>query len=174
MNKYKKALIIVDVQPAFLKENSTFIVPAIVDLINTVPYDLYIESLFHAEKDSIWNKQTDWICPKDENFYTVPEIINLIKDKDYIKVEKETKSVFKGNPNILSILKEKGIEEIHIVGCDIDDCVLATAYESFDLGFFTYVIEECAASSSKHKEIRDNALFILKRVGILKKVDEIK
>ncbi len=173
-NIKKKALIIVDVQPAFVKENSSFVIPAIVELIKNVPYDLYIESLFHAEKNSLWNKQTDWVCPKDENFYTVPEITELLKDKNYVKVEKETKSVFKGNPNILSILKEKGIEEIHIVGCDTDDCVLATAYESFDLGFFTYVIEECTASSSKHKEVRDCALRILKRVGILKKVDQIK
>lgn len=170
----KKALIIVDVQPAFIKENSDFVAPAIVDLIKTVPYDLYIESLFHAEKDSIWNKQTDWVCPKDDTFYTVPEIIEVLKDKNCIKVEKETKSVFKGNPNILSILKENGIEEIHIVGCDIDCCVLATAYESFDFGFFTYVIEECTASSSKHKEIRDNTMSVLRRARILKKIDEIK
>lgn len=169
----KKALIIVDVQPAFVKENSSFVIPTIVELIKTVPYDLYIESLFHAEKDSIWDKQTDWMCQKDENFYTVPEITELLKDKNCIKVEKETKSVFKGNPNILSILKEKGIEEIHIVGCDIDCCVLATAYESFDLGFFTYVIEECTASSSKHKEVRDCALRVLKRARILKKIDQI-
>jgi len=66
-------------------------------------------------------------------------------------VHKETKSVFKGDTDVLKILREHGITEIHIVGLDTNDCVMATAYESFDYGFLTYVIEGCCQSSSSDK-----------------------
>jgi nicotinamidase-related amidase len=76
-------------------------------------------------------------------------------------VDKETKSVFKGDKNVASILREKNITEVHIVGLDTNDCVLATAYESFDLGFVTYVIEECCQSSLS-EELHKYAIEILR------------
>ena len=72
-----------------------------------------------------------------------------------MRVEKATKSIFKGNQDVHAVLRKTGIEEIHLVGIDTYDCVLASAYESFDLGFFTYVIEECcqvASSEDRHQD----------------------
>lgn len=62
-------------------------------------------------------------------------------------------------------LHSAGIEEVHIVGLDANDCVLATAYEAFDLGYFTYVIEECTESSSS-EEIRDAGFKLLRHVNL--------
>lgn len=158
-----KALIIVDVQPAFVTEQNSPVIRRITDHIRRTPYDLYIESIFFAERESLWDKQTDWCCPKDAAFRSVSEILDALKGKNYVHVEKETKSVFKGSPSILPILKANNIEEIHIVGYDTNDCVLATAYESFDYGFFTYVIEECSGSSGS-MNLHHQALKLLRWV----------
>jgi nicotinamidase-related amidase len=160
-----KALIIVDVQKYFLNDRNKYIIENIKSLIEKGSYDLFIEAIFYSEKDSLWDKQTNWFLPKNSNFYTVNEILDLIKDKDCIHVEKETKSVFKGNDNLLQELKKKNVQEVHIVGLDANDCVLATAYEAFDLGFYTYVIEECTDSSYSQK-MRDAGFEVLQHVNM--------
>jgi len=150
----KKALIIVDVQKAFVSPRNMHVVKNIEKLLKSTAYDLYVATIFHAEKGSIWDKQQKWTRPKSKDTITLPEIRKQLEGKNVIFIEKETKSVFKGKPDITNYLKRKRIEEIHVVGYQTDDCVLATAYESFDLGFLTYVVENCCQSSSGklHKE----------------------
>ena len=75
-------------------------------------------------------------------------------------------------------MKEGNIEEIHIVGTETNDCVLASAYESFDLGFFTYVIEECCQSGTAD-EFHKKGLDILRKQCItnnscIEKIDFIE
>ncbi len=161
----KKALIIVDVQPAFITRRNGYVVRNIVALIKKEPYDLYVESIFHAERGSIWDKQTGWICPKDKNFHTDARIIKALKGKRTVHAEKETKSVFKGDKDVAQLLKKHNIGEVHIVGYDTNDCVLATAFEAFDLGFFTYAIEGCVESSST-STLHKNALAILRHLSL--------
>ena len=163
----KKALILVDVQPDFVYKRKTNTVRNIQDLLKSVKYEAYVECIFHAEKGSLWDKETGWTLPKNKKFHTVGDILKLLPE-DTIHIEKTTKSAFKGNKNIEIFLKKKGIKEVHIVGFDTNDCVLATAYESFDLGFFTYVIEECVQSSSSNK-INEHALNLLRHVNLTNK-----
>src|ERR1700722_12396449 len=131
-SKETKVLIIVDVQPGFLNKGNEYIIKNIQSLIKKVPYYFYIESVFHAEKGSLWDLQTNWILPKDENFKTVDEVVDALSGKEYLHIEKQTKSVFKGSPNLHKELQKRKIKEGHIVGLDVNDCVLATAYEAFD------------------------------------------
>lgn len=163
--KLKKALIIVDVQPAFITKRNEYVVENIMSLLRKTPYDLYVESIFHAERGSLWDTQTGWICPKDKNFHTDARILRVLKGKRVVHVEKETKSVFKGSKDLKKFLRDRGIKEVHIVGYDTNDCVLATAYEAFDLGFFTYVIEGCVESSST-KALHKNALTLLRHLSL--------
>jgi nicotinamidase-related amidase len=144
----RKTLIIVDVQESFLDDRSRYIVPNILELLATTRYDRYVVATFHAEAGSLWEKQQDWTCPPGEGTKTVPEILSALAQFSPLVVEKETRSVFKGIPGIVGSLRESGIEEIHIVGTQTNDCILATAFESFDLGFLTYVIEECCEAES--------------------------
>jgi nicotinamidase-related amidase len=143
----KRALILVDLQSGFVKNQKNNIVENITTLLKQEKYDLFIEATFHAEKGSLWDKQTHWTFPYEP---TIPEISNLLKGKRVIKVKKETRSTFKGNKDIGNLLKNNRIKEIHIVGFDTNDCVFTTAQESFDNGFYTYVIEECTGSSGGH------------------------
>lgn len=149
----KKALIVIDVQPAFIKPHNKYIIKRIVSLIEKVPYGLYVEAVFHAEKASLWEKQQDWICPEDNETHTIDEIAYALQTHNPVKISKETRSVFKGNQNINKILRDNGIEELHLVGTETNDCVFATALEAFDLGYPVYVIEECCESAreDRHK-----------------------
>ncbi len=157
----KRALIIVDVQPAFITPWNKNIVGKIKNLLETKKYDLHITSVFHAEKGSIWYKQQKWVCPKDKNTAILEEIKKELNGKNVIEVIKTTKSVFKGKPNIIPYLKKYNIKEIHIVGYDTNDCIVATAFESFDRGFLTYVLENYCQSSSSNKLHKD-ALSLLR------------
>ena len=166
-SKRRKALIIVDVQPAFLNKRNRYIVKNIQKLLKEEKYDAYIESVFHAEKGCIWDKQTGWILPKGKYTHTIPKIIKLLP-KQAIHIQKESKSVFRRHRKLVEILRRKKIKEIHIVGLDTNDCVLATAYDSFDLGFFTYVIEDCVQSSWSEK-VHKEALDLLRHNNLTNK-----
>ena len=160
-SKRKKALIIVDVQPGFLNERTSFIVDKIIKLIKTVPYDLYVDTVFHAEKDSLWQAQQQWILPKDDATHTNQSIAEILRPLNLISFEKTTKSIFKDKSLLEKALKENDIKEVHLVGLDTNDCILASAYEAFDLGFLTYVIEECCQSSSSDR-LHSHALELLR------------
>jgi len=157
-SNHKRALVLVDLQDGFVKKQKDRIVKNLKILLEQESYDVFIEATFHAEKGSLWDKQTHWTFPYEP---TLPEISELLKDKSVVKVKKETRSAFKGNKNILALLKRNRIQEVHIVGFDTNDCVFATAQESFDNGFYTYVIEECTGSS-------DGYLLHIKTISILR------
>ena len=163
MENHKKALILVDIQPGFITEENKWLLPSIETLLKTQNYDSYVEAIFSAPQGSLWDKQMNWTLPKQD---TVSEIKVLIPTENYLFVEKETKSVFKGDQDVVAFLKNQNIEEVHIVGLDTNDCIIATAYEAFDLGFFTYVLENCTASSQSSK-LRESAISILKEQDML-------
>lgn len=146
----KKALVVIDVQPAFIKPHNEHIVPNIVQLLEKVPYDLYIESLFHAEEGSLWDQLQQWTCPLNPETRTVTPIADaLVSKAGLVRVLKNTRSVFKGQPDIVPILDAHKITELHLVGTETNDCVFATALDAFDQGFVPYVIEECCESATK-------------------------
>ena len=160
----KRALFFVDIQSGFLdgwKAKNVFIAN-LQTLCKQEKYDLYVEITFHAEKNSFWFKQTDWTFPYEQS---IPEVIEILKDKNPVRVVKETRSGFKGDKDLCKMLRKKGIQEVHITGFDSNDCVFATAQESFDLGFYTYVIEECTGASGGLK-MHKNAIEILQNLGL--------
>jgi nicotinamidase-related amidase len=144
----KRALIVIDLQPAFIKSHNKHIVPAIVSLINNVSYDAYVEAVFHAEAGSLWDTQQGFTVPQDNGMRTVDEVVEALKPHSPLQVIKETRSTFKGNQDLTSYFEERGIEEVHLVGTETHDCVLATAYDAFAVGFPVYAIEECIESGT--------------------------
>jgi nicotinamidase-related amidase len=135
----------------------------IASLINQVPYDYYVETLFHAEAGSIWDKQMQWTGPKPNTarINSVDEIGAALAHKDAFYVEKSTRSAFTGNTVLRDFLKKRSVAEVHIVGLDTSDCVLATAHDAFDEGFITYVIEECCEVAD-NRTLHQAALEILR------------
>jgi len=164
----KKALFIVDVQNIFLTKKNEYIISNIEKLIQNTKYELYVNAVFYADKNSIWARQTQWTVPK-KKAKSHPRIIKALKNLTPIEIVKQSKSCFKGDEvdssDILYTLFKHDINEIHIVGLDTNDCVLATAYEAFDYEFSTYVIEECTQSSSG-KSIHEAGLKLLRHVNL--------
>lgn len=144
----KKALIVIDLQPAFIKPHNKHIIPNIQALLKNVPYEAYIEAVFHAEKGSLWDTQQGFTVPKDENMKTVDEVLIALMPYKPLHVIKETRSVFKGDQNVEKFLAEHGIQEVHLVGTETHDCVLATAYDAFAAGYPVYALEECCESGT--------------------------
>jgi len=156
----KRALVIVDIQPAFAKNRE--IIPGVQEVIRKVPYDCYIESVFWCGEDSLWAKQAkDSVVPRGED--TVAEVKTLLAGKDSIFLNKSTKSVFGGDIDLDRELRARGIQELHFVGYDTDDCILTSAEDAFDKGYFNYVLEECCFSSSG-PALHEHALAILRNV----------
>jgi nicotinamidase-related amidase len=144
----KRALIVVDLQPAFIKPHNVHIVSKIQALIKAVPYDAYVEAVFHAEHGSLWDTQQGFTVPRDEEMRTVDEVFEELKPHSPLQVVKQTRSVFKGDQNVAAYLRDFAIEEIHLVGTETHDCVLATAYDAFAEGFPVYALEECCESGT--------------------------
>ena len=144
----KRALIVIDLQPAFIKPHNKHIVQNIISLVKTVPYDAYVEAVFHAEKGSLWDTQQGFTVPQDEGMRTVDEVMAVLKPHNPLHVIKETRSTFKGDQDLVAYLTEHGIEDIHLVGTETHDCVLATAYDAFAAGFPVYALEECIESGT--------------------------
>lgn len=157
----KKALIVVDAQPSFIKPRNKRTVANIVKLLQSVDYDFYVESTFLSQKNSIWGKQLKYKLDRKET--TIPEIKSLLPDDVFVLV-KSTKSTFRNDAKLMKILKKKKIHEVHIVGFVTNDCVLATAFDAFDSKFFTYVIEECVDSSTK--QLHDAAIKVLRKQAL--------
>ncbi|MDB4984743.1 MAG: hydrolase [Patescibacteria group bacterium] len=154
----KRALFIVDVQSGFETKRDAWIIPNVVALIKEGDYALFVDAVFHADKNSLWDKETRWTMDASP---TVPEIKSILDPHKTVFVTKETKSIWIADPHLVDYLKSEKVEEIHVVGYDINDCVMCTANDAFDFGFSTYVIEE-AADSSESDDLRNDALAILR------------
>lgn len=139
--KRKKALFIVDVQNWFIIERNKYILWNIINIIKNIEYDLIVYSISYNQEWSLWYNQI-WWCENTTDDDILPEILELLKSKNTIKVNKLTRSVFKCDEDLKSILKINNIQEIHITWYETNDCVFATAQESFDLWYYTFVLEE--------------------------------
>jgi nicotinamidase-related amidase len=72
----------------------------------------------------------------------------VLAQHDPLHIIKETRSTFKGDQDLVAYFKERGIEEVHLVGTETHDCVLATAYDAFAADFPVYALEECIESGT--------------------------
>ena len=130
-------------------------------------YDLYIEATWSADKGSTFQRQSGNILTKEAAGPTSTDLLSALANKSgpIHRVHKTTRSAFKAptSPSLEGVLKENEIEEVHLFGVDINDCVLATAYDATDLGFFTCVIEELSHHSQGIEEMKDAAIAVLAR-----------
>ena len=161
----RRALAIIDVQHEFVGNTEAATLSNIKKLIASVAYNLYVEAVFSAEPDSLWDRQTGWSLPENRGSKTLDDISAALRNRSVLKIRKHTKSAFKGNPDLLSVLRKHEIEELHLVGFDLNDCVMASAFDSFDNGMFTYVIEECCGASSG-SELREPAVSLLRYANL--------
>jgi nicotinamidase-related amidase len=160
-----RALLVIDVQPKFLNDRMSYIAGRIDKLISLAPYSLYVEALFYSEEDSLWKRQSNWSSPKEGNMFTAEPLGSNLQKFNPVQIIKTVRSAFKGDPELLSILHNHRIEEVHLVGLDTYDCITATAHEASDYGFFTYVLEECCQATTS-QELHDRAVANLRQTKL--------
>jgi len=164
----RKALFIIDVQPLTCKGD---IPPAvtkdIVRYIKKTPYEAYILAEYYAPPSTMFYKQHDFTLSEEETGKTCETIRTALQPiQDLLfEIKKTTRSCFKSPDQeaLQNFLEQKGIEEIHFVGFDINDCVLASAYEAIDSGYYSFVLEELCHQNSGIQELKDAALAIFRR-----------
>lgn len=76
--------------------------------------------------------------------------------------EKTTYSALKA-PGLLSYLETKDVTRVDLCGISFDACVLATAYELFDLGYQLTILDNLCSVSSVRDDLKEAAQTIVDR-----------
>lgn len=64
-------------------------------------------------------------------------------------------------------LKEKGVEEVFVLGLATDYCVKFTALDALDLGFKTYLIEDATRGVNLQEHDVENAVEEMRQKGVI-------
>lgn len=157
-----KALIVIDVQKYFLNKETAPIVKRIQQFLKekSSQYSAIYFTVFKNNFDSpLWRISRWKNCKDSPDTDICDEIKEFTNDKNLFY--KNILSAYKV-PEIEKGLKENKISEVHLCGFDTDCCLLATAYDLFDVGIKPIVLENLTWSTSKEK-LHNPALQMLKR-----------
>ncbi len=154
------ALIVIDVQNCFVNRHTKEIPEKIVRYIKQQQFDHVLFTTFVLDKHSNFYKLLNW-----KAFYSSPDTsihkeINPLTNRQST-FPRSTYSVFKSK-RFLSFLKRNKIKEIALCGIDSDGCVLASAFDAFDLGYDVHVLRSLIASSGG-KEFDQAARVVMSR-----------
>ncbi|WP_391209467.1 cysteine hydrolase family protein [Psychrobacillus sp. L4] len=169
----RKVLVVVDYTVDFVAENGALtcgkpgqeIEGAIVRLTNefianndlvVFPVDLHEQTnQFHPET-KLFPPHNIRNSPGRELYGELKSVYESNKER-IIWMDKTRYSSFAGT-NLLQLLRERNIEEVHIVGVCTDICVLHTAVDAYNLGFSIVVHEDAVASFNEvgHKWALDH------------------
>ncbi len=138
-------LLVVDVQQGFLNEFTRHIPERIARLIDAGDYAPIFFTRFVNDEESPYRRFLDWhesaqapdtdLAPALEGFAAAERVFS--------------KAGLTGLPDELAAaLRERGVDEVCIVGIDTDMCVLKVAMDAFDRGIRPLVMTDCCASTA--------------------------
>ena len=150
-------LFIVDVQNGFITDKTNHIPGRIHELLEAKLFDHVIYSRFHNIPDSPYRRFLNWnrlSTPEEQAIAPqLSDFENIVFDKNgYTAVNNET----------LLFLDQNKIDAIFLAGIDTDGCVLATAFDFFQLNKKVYVLERYCASTGGAKS-HEAGIVVLKR-----------
>jgi nicotinamidase-related amidase len=157
----KNALVVIDVQNHFAVEKAANLPEKIHQHIKSNKYDFVIFTKFLNLPSSNFHKILGYkkvTGPPATDIH--PALIGLTNKNNTF--EKVTYSAFKDSAFVNFLNKHK-IKELFLCGINIDGCVLATAYEAFDLGYKVKIIEELSSVASFRDDYEDSAKVIIAR-----------
>ena len=142
----KNALVVIDVQNYFVNEKTKDIPEKIASFIEKQNFDYVLFTQFVNNKKSNHVKLLKW-----KKCFSSPEIdihsslTKFINSENTFK--KSAYSIFKAK-GFTTFLKKHNISRIFLCGIYIDSCVLASAFDAFDLGYQVKVIKNLCQSHS--------------------------
>lgn len=157
----KSALVVIDVQKHFAVEKAADLPKKIVTHINRSNYDFILFTLFRNDSNSNFHKILHWHKAMESPAIDIHPALKSFSTNDNT-FEKLTYSAFKV-PRFVKFLKENDINKLDICGINIDGCVLATAYEAFDLGYKIRILENLSSVASNRQDYEDSAKTIISR-----------
>lgn len=165
-----KALVVIDVQKYFAVEKAADLPQKIADYIKDSNYDHIVFTLFRNDPSSNFHKILKWYKAVESPGIDLHPALGQFSNADNT-FEKLTYSAFKV-PAFLDYLKRLRVTELDICGINIDGCVLATAYEAFDLGYKMRILEYLSSVSSERQDYEDSAKIIIAR-NLKRKIPKI-
>lgn len=142
----KKALLIIDVQQFFLNQYTQHIWGKIGRYLDIHPYDAVFFSVFQNTTDSVFVKQLRREkCMSGEDLVLDKALSRWIgTDNVFFK---RTYSLFK-HAWFLTTIRQEWWTAFDVCGIDTNACIIATAFDWFDLGYTVTVLPELCASHS--------------------------
>lgn len=151
-----KNILVVDLQKGFINQNNKHIVEKIKEYIcQKQTTNIFFTQCVNDDESPFvkilkWNGITN---KEDQEFcFEIPKEAKIIKKNCY-GLSKED----------IQLFKDFGITEMEICGTDTDACCLAIAFNLFDNNIKPIILSDLCASSSKNKDIHNNALEMMKR-----------
>lgn len=140
------ALLIVDVQHYFMKDAPDDLPRRIINHHKAINYDNIIFANFMNRPNSNFVKSLKWDkCSTDEDAQLAKEFLELATEQNTFT--RAHYSAFK-TTDLHAYLQQKEVERLIICGVDSDACVLATAFEAFDLGYHVKINFDLTYSSN--------------------------
>lgn len=167
--QWRRALLIVDVTPRFVTPLTRRVIAPIVQLITRGRYGAYVVAEYsdrgptgRSAPPTRWQRQFGDLHRHE---VTVDPIEAALRNRPVIRVIKSTRSMFGTDERLTRMLHRRGIREVHIVGIETHDCVMATALDAFDRDFMTYVLSHGCASKTQRLHLA--AVAVLRRIKLL-------
>ena len=157
----KSALVVIDVQNHFAVEKAADLPKKILEHIKKTKCDHVVFTKFLNVPSSNFHKILGYkqvMGPPATDIH--PDIKHLTNAQNTF--EKITYSALK-DLKFVNFLKKNKITELFICGINIDGCVLATAYEAFDLGYKIKILEELSSVASFRDDYEQSAKTIIAR-----------
>lgn len=167
----RRALAVIDVQPATLASCGAHeTLERLRAYVRAAPYDAYVIATFHAPVGSMFERQLNWTLSQNAAGSSDPVITASIAESGLpmFTLHKTVRSIFttERDEALGQFLRHHGIDELHLAGFDINDCVLASAYDALDRGYFSFVLEECSGRTDGVGAVIDAALTVLRKQGM--------
>ncbi len=149
MDVVANALIIIDVQNCFMNKHTRQLPSLISKFFSKSKFDFVLFTKFVNTRGSNFAKTFGWTaCSSPPQAGIVPQLSKLSNENNTF--EKDTFSAFKSS-RLLAFLRKNSVDQVFLCGTDSEACVLASAFEAFDLGFKVTVLNELCASCNGSK-----------------------
>lgn len=178
--KEKTALLIIDMEKAFVEEGSAHCikqakatVPACAKAVaiareNSIPV-FWIKRIYRTDGSDVeftrreaWEKGGKTLGPNSTGVNSIEEPDGLeIKDGDYVIIKPRWSGFFQTELDL--ILRRLKIERVVLIGTTTPNCVRTTCYDAIALDYETTIIEDC--TSSQTEEIQRVNLQDMERIG---------
>ncbi|MBI4440325.1 cysteine hydrolase [Candidatus Woesearchaeota archaeon] len=154
----KNALIVIDVQNYFVNDNTKILPQKIAEFIDGSDFDFVLFAKFVNKEDSNLFKILDWRECTSSPYIDIHPTLSKFVNKNNV-FEKSTYSIFKSK-KFTKFLQNNNITKLFLCGIDTDACVLASAYDGFDIGYDIKILKDLCLSHYGEK-LNNSALNII-------------